>query len=271
MKFMQTLWLGLGLGLMTFGSCRKADQDWSYGTDNALGEVMFGDVFGQINKTSESDGNLRNGCTTITFSAPLGQFPNTVTIDFGQGCLGSDNRLRKGKLIATYTGRWRQSGTVITVVPDGYYVNNNKVEGTLTITNLGLTGAGNMHFSYVVTNGKVTDTTGKIIEWNRNTVHEWVAGSTTSYDTHGEAGVLDDVWHITGTGSGVTRNGNAYTAEITRKVVLVLNCQWFYTDGRIDVLPAGANTTRYIDFGTGTCDNKVTVGAGNYSTEIVLQ
>lgn len=264
----------LGLALLAFSACKKETQDASYSTDNALAEAAFGDIYSQINQTAESDGNLRNGCTTITIDTTSPNwFPATVTLDFGAGCLGTDNRVRSGKLIAVFSGRWRDVGTTITVTPDNYRTNGSLVEGQLTLTNLGPSGNTNPRIGYVVVNGKVTDASGDVIEWERNNVYEWVAGSTTSYATNGEAGVLDDVWHITGTGSGVTRNGNAYTAEITETVEFAVGCQWRYTDGRIEILPdgLGASQMRFMDFGDGTCDNKLTVGVGTYSYEVILQ
>lgn len=261
----------LGVGAMAFSACKKEATDWSYGTDNSTAEALYGDVYGQISNTSESDGNLRNGCLTITFASTPGEFPNTVTLDFGTtGCLGDDFRTRKGKIHIHYTGRWRTAGTVVTATLENYEVNGYKIEGVHTITNNGQNGAGHITYTSTVTDGAVTDLSGATATWNRTTVHEWAAGQNTSFITDGAAGVLDDVWHITGSGDGVTRNGNAYTAEITETIVHELDCRW-YTAGRVDVTPAGGGVVRAVDFGDGTtCDSKVTVYYGNYSQEVDL-
>jgi hypothetical protein len=67
----------------------------------------------------------------------------------------------------------------------------------------------------------------------------------------------DDVYEINGSGSGINRNGVAYTSTITYPLRAQVGCNWIVS-GRITVEPEGY-ATRYINFGLGECDSGFTV------------
>jgi len=176
--------------------------------------------------------------------------PKTVLIDFGNDeCIGNDGRIRKGKLNITYTGRYREEGTVITITPENYTVNGNLVQGQKTITNLGLNSNGQLHFAIAV-NGSVTAPGAWTISWMANRTRTWVEGQSTTI-------LSDDVYEITGSCSGVNRNGVSYTSSITQALRAKLNCAWLVS-GSITLQPQD-HETRYIDFGNGACDSRFTV------------
>ena len=68
---------------------------------------------------------------------------------------------------------------------------------------------------------------------------------------------MDDVYEITGNGSGVNRNGISYTTTITQALRAKLNCAWLVS-GSITLQPQDYEA-RYIDFGNGACDDDFTV------------
>jgi hypothetical protein len=70
--------------------------------------------------------------------------------------------------------------------------------------------------------------------------------------------VLDDVYEITGSTTGVNRNGISYVAQIITKLRVELACEWRIVSGVIEVTPEG-KSVRKIDFGSGACDRLVTV------------
>ena len=65
---------------------------------------------------------------------------DTIIVDFGDGypddCL-KYGKERRGKIIITYTGKYRDSLSVITTTFDQYYVNNNWIQGERIVTNNG--------------------------------------------------------------------------------------------------------------------------------------
>ena len=75
---------------------------------------------------------------------------DTIIVDFGDGypddCL-SYGKERRGKVIITYTGKYRDSLSVITTTFDQYYVNNNWIQGERIVTNNGRNSNGNVTFT----------------------------------------------------------------------------------------------------------------------------
>jgi hypothetical protein len=123
-------------------SCRKEKRDTlgsSISTDNNTAENLFSDMFKVVDEVSLNTAGIREdliGCID-TIIVDTTSNPKTVLIDFGNNdCTGNDGRVRKGKLNITYTGRYREEGTVITITPENYTVNGHLVQGQKTITNL---------------------------------------------------------------------------------------------------------------------------------------
>ena len=167
-KINLTMWLAAFavLGTLTFTSCKKeisASTDNSTPaevaatvnatTEDAQTEEQFDDVFNITASISTEDAgedlgmgtNVSAGlgepgvrltpttprCYTITVvPRQPGVFPKTVTIDFGNGCLGRDGKFRKGKIVTIYTNRMLVPGAKISTTFVGYYVDSFNIEGT---------------------------------------------------------------------------------------------------------------------------------------------
>jgi hypothetical protein len=237
-------------------SCRKDKRDTlgsSISTDNNTAENLFSDMFKVVDEVSMNTQGIREdilGCVD-TVIVDTTSNPKTVLIDFGDNnCTSNDGRVRKGKLHITYTGRYREIGTLITITPENYTVNDHRIEGQKTIENLGLNSNNQLHFA-ITANGTVTAPGNAwTISWNANRTRTWVEGQSTTT-------IWDDVYEISGGGSGVNRNGVSYSSTITQPLRAELGCAWLVS-GKITIEPEDY-ATRYIDFGDGTCDSGFTV------------
>ena len=191
----------------------------------------------------------------------------TITIDFGtEPCLCAewDTRYREGKIIATWSGGYRDSSTVITIITQDYFQGDlpsqmNKFEYSKTVTNMGHNVNGNLHYAVNVSQTLITLYNNETITWTSQRDREWTAGDTTLL-------IFDDVYSITGSATGVDRNGDPFTANITTALIVKLNCPWI-TQGTIEIA-AGANPTVTLYYGDGTCDNDATVSV-NGNTFII--
>lgn len=248
-----------------FTACRKdkdddLDLDYTSANDNAKADDAFSDIMSQVDK-AVTDNGLRDLCdATVTFDTT--STPRTITLDFGTvNCTAPNGRLRRGRILVAYTGRYRDQGTVITITPENYYVNNNLVLGTKTVTNMGPDANGNLYFTVVV-NGSLTAGDGS---WTAThtaaRTRTWVAGSNTPDWS-------DDVYLITGGGSGVNRNGVAYTVSITNALRVAMNCA-FITQGTVQITPTG-RPARTIDYGNGTCDGTFTVTVNGQTFTVTI-
>lgn len=274
----------LSLGCMallmafTFISCKKdsrpeVDSDnMESAENNALAEANYNDVtilldaaasFGtNMSFRTTEEQSIVSGCVTVSIDTV--SVPRNITIDFGTAnCLNIDGRNRRGKIIASYTGRYKDSGTVINISFDNYFVNDHQIKGTKTITNKGKNQAGSIVYLVAVNGQLVKPANGGTITWISTRTREWTAGYNTPLN------ILDDAYSITGTANGTNASGHAYAITITSPLVRKMSCRWFES-GQVTVVPEGMNGI-VLDYGSTGCDANATIMINNKSYAIVLQ
>lgn len=282
-KLIRTLMILMIVSGMAMFSCKKDDtnngdpKDQRAALDNSIAENAWNDIFKQVDNTSKSyaqcGGKIMDldsgGCATVTITPfDFTTWPKTVTIDFGStNCLGQDGNYRRGKIVYVLTGRWEDSLTVVTINPDNYYVNDYKVEGTKTVTNKGhigtMNGTHNLVYTDVVTNGKITAPDGAFSTWEANHTIEWTEGENTGWPY-----VMDDVFFVSGSNSGVDASGKSYTIVITSPLKFANACRWV-EQGTVELTPEDMDTFT-VDFGGGNCDNQATVTINGYTYVIIM-
>ncbi len=274
---------------MIFASCKKDSNsggsannstDLEIAQDNTLSESTYNDVTTMVDQAALSGGvsivpssmesgqssqntsTLLSACASLTIDTV--NSPHSITIDFGTtNCLCIDTRNRRGKIIATWTGQYRDAGTVVSVTFDNYAVNDNQISGTKTVTNMGLNGAGNLVYQIVVNGQIIKANNGGTITWASTRQREWTAGASTPLN------LLDDTYSITGNANGTDTAGTTYAIAIQQPLVRKMNCFWFES-GVISVTPAG-KAVRTLDYGSSGCDAKATLTILGISYPIVLQ
>ncbi len=176
-------------------------------------------------------------------------FPKTVTIDFGNGCLGRDGKLRKGKIVSIYTSPMAVPGAKVSTTFVGYYVDSLNIEGTHITEN---TSTSNMQGWKV----KVID--GKITNFNSNRWRKWNSVKDVLQITgNGTPNLpLDDIYKIDGAATGSNSAGHSWSSIITESLIKKFVCPWIVKgkvrlnrDGRIALL----------DYGDGNCDNQAII------------
>jgi hypothetical protein len=261
MKKTTTIIAGIAFILLTglvVSGCRKNDRDKDTETtsarDNAIAENAFAGIFKAIGEFTDSTSLLRAaGCATYTVdSVGTTSWPKTLTINYGTvNCACADGNLRRGKIIASFSGRYRDSLTVITISTINYYHNNSLVQaGTHTITNNGHNAADNLSYTIYVQNASIASPNGNIT-WNSSRTREWIAGDSTITDP------MDDVYSIVGTANGTSSNGNGFNVVVYNPLIVAMNCPYI-KGGALSLSPFNLST-RYVDFGSGTCDNTVII------------
>lgn len=260
--------------LVMTGCQKKNDiqlEDTTVSQDDAYAEATFDNVSDIANEAYDlkTDGNLKStdgnrmflsDCATITLDT-IG-FPCTLTIDFGEtNCLCNDGKYRRGKILVSFTGRYRDPGTVITHSFENYYVNDNSVEGTKVVTNMGQNENGNLYYTIEVVGVIQRVGDNSTFSWNSSRVREWIQGS----DTRNR---WDDIYLITGTAHGVRPNGLTWEKEITNALRVELACR-FIVSGTMEIRPED-RPVRVLDFGDGECDNIATVTVNGVTYTIHL-
>lgn len=243
-----------------FTSCKREnlDDNMRSAEDNALVEVNFSDAQSIADEAaagnmssykSENVDGILSTCATITHDTLSD--PRVLTIDFGDlNCTCNDGRQRRGKIIVTYTGQYREPGHIHTITFDNYFVNDNQVLGTKTVINNGYNNDGNLYYSIEVDGSIIRANDEGTITFVSSREREWIEGESTPER-------VDDVYLVTGTASGTNSEGGSFTATITSALRRTVACHQFVS-GTAEVTPAN-RPTRYIDFGDGSCDNQATV------------
>lgn len=281
------------LVLMTIGlsSCFKErennkNKDINYQTlaeDAAISDKLSEDLFKVVDEESKNGDfsnevgktgivqykSVQDTCAVVTINTNNGNFPMTLTIDFGSGCTDAYGVVRKGKVIAEYTDGYRNAGAQVNVSVDNYYVNNYKIEGTKTITNDGRNGNGNLSFSVEDNNVRFIKPDGGVITWESQRVNEWTEGENTTFWTNGLSGICDDTYLITGWAEGTTSDGQDYRLDVVDPLQKEVCCVWV-NKGSIKYTVNNQELAT-LNYGDGTCDYNANLSYNGNTYVIIIQ
>jgi hypothetical protein len=270
----------LALTLLSFISCTKDSAKMDATTvnlvdDDVVSNVAFDDITNTVDyatqmlETAIDLGNLKSAeilsdsCPAVTLSSlDLVTWPKTITIDYGTGCTGFYGSTRSGKIIITISDRHDVVNSMRTIAFENYYYNGVKVEGTAEFKNLGPNNNQNIVISAKLIDGKLTLPDSRYIEHSFDHQREWIQG----WDTKN---IWDDECLITGTATGRTIEGVAYTNTITTGLSWKRVCE-FLVSGIIKIEREGIDPV-FLDFGNGECDNKATLTKGDLTVDILLK
>lgn len=237
--------------VLVLTSCKKSNDDPATDESGAAQSTAMSE---KISEEISDEAAYRmatpgTGCPVISFSAPEGTFPNTMTIDFGTGCTGLHGHVKAGKIIVEMSDQLMNAGAVHIISLDGFSVDGMPVEGVKTVTHMGPNDAGQPYFTIHVEGAKITFSDGTSHSWEADRIRTFVSG----YDTED---VWDDVFEITGGENGINRRGQTVTSTITVPVVHRRDCAWPVSGVRTVVCDS---KTRTLDFGDGSCDDIATI------------
>lgn len=232
-------------------------------TENASIQAAFADAFQQVDLVLMQNGlRLTHSSVIITITPnDLTSYPKDVVIDYGTSNTGSDGVVRSGQILAHLTAPYIDSGSVTTISFNNYYVNNRLITGTETITNSGRNSAGNYMFDVVILNGNLYSPDGVTV-YNSHQQREWIEGDNTLLD------LFDDVYLITGNGSGITTDHSNYTFIITQPLRATIACAWVES-GKLDITELNIPVIT-LDYGDGNCDDQAIATCGGYTYNITM-
>jgi hypothetical protein len=260
--------------------CKKEEQDndTSASNDNAFAEATFSDVTNISDEAGVSGtlSNYRNGpaaadgllssCATVTFDSINSADQDTIHINFGTvNCTGNDGRNRRGEILVYYSGAYRDSASVHTITFNNYFVNDNQVLGTKTVTNMGHNSSGNLVYDLTINGTIHLANNAGTINWISQRQREWLQGESTAIWS-------DDMYAVTGSASGTSSNGHTFTANITSPLIrnMALGCRRHFVQGTFELTPDNL-PERTIDFGSGACDDVATVTIDNHTYTVHLR
>jgi hypothetical protein len=278
-KVILGLMLGAVAAIVLIPSCSKEDSgsissnDIVAAQDEAYADALYEEVdnmvvsnittldinhFSMMALKSASD---EDECVSISVDHPDSTwFPKVITLDYGTGCtkvFRDDTITWRGQIIITLTDRWFVQGAEHIVTFNNFYINDVKIEGTRTITNMGLNAKNHLELKIVLENGKITFNDTASMTRNATHVREWIHSFNP----------LNDTILITGSASGTNVKGENYERLITEPLVMV-HCQdyfwrWVIVAGKVQITNSVTGITNVEYTGTG-CEATITIGKNGY-------
>lgn len=256
------------LFLFTLASCDKDDSATPQYQEES---VMLAEDLSSTDYLVESTEELSDeiidfrsfegNCPTVTSSAPLGTFPNTVTFDFGDGCTGPKGHIHSGVILVVQSAPIHEDGATRVTTFDQYFVDGVQMLGTISLTNLGEDTEGNKSFSRTVSEAQLIFPDQTTVNWNSSYTRTQIAGGNTN-------SFMDDVFAISGSASGVNRAGLAFSSVITEDLIKARNCRWV-SEGIVEL--SYANGTRSINYGVPNtnCNDIAELTLANGQTRLI--
>jgi hypothetical protein len=203
---------------------------------------------------ASTGGRVPTTCATVTKDTEA----KTITIDFGEGCVGPYGRERKGKIIISYSGAVGDSLANRIITFDGYFVNNKAITGTIELRDIAINEAGNLQSTKRLVDLKITFPNGEYVVFNGSRTRELISGYAD--DDHS-----NNIYRITGSVSGQSTTGRSFTQEITTPIISDWSCaaqgNFARVSGVVELTTLGGygSRKRVVDYGDGQCDNIITV------------
>jgi hypothetical protein len=198
----------------------------------------------QLQETGQVE--VRTDCPEISFTSPQGTYPNTITIDFGDGCEGPNGRVRSGMIIIDISAPIKELGaTRVTTLVD-FAIDQLQFEGTKSLTNTNVDDEGNITLIRELSGGMISYPNGSSASLDATHVLTQTEGGDTNQK-------YDDVVEITGSSYGTNRNGVEYTVTITEALVKERPCR-FLVSGIKEISISGHDGVRTLNYGNGNCD-----------------
>lgn len=185
----------------------------------------------------------------------------TLTVDFGtSGCADQKGNVRKGKLIFTYNGDRFTPGATIVTTTENYSINDVKLEGTRTLTNLTESTAEAPKLNVTLANGKATFSDGRIAERESNITWSWIRAANPVEDQL--------IIHQNSTANGKTGSGKQYVVTLQEQLIYQRFCgiavsgiKHYEINGEREII---------IDYGDGECDRSIDVTVGGKTRTITF-
>ena len=286
-KFLVLSTIAITMAIFVFTACKKNTTDATdtgFSSDLASTEKAYEDAQTVSDQAYSvgAGGTLSNFRTTSTTGAPCAQISrdssataDSLIVDFGTvNCLCNDGNYRRGKIIVIKTGGgYLTTGAVRTITFSNYYVNDNQVTGTRTVTNMGLNASNQPYYEVVVNGSIILANNAGTISYTADRKRTWINGFNTPLNLSDDQYQLED---MNGTPSVLTRaNGSTVSNLITSPVMVDVSCRWKFVQGTVQhtITNATSTATRtaILDYGSGTCDAFATLTYNGHTYNITIK
>jgi hypothetical protein len=197
---------------------------------------------------------------TVILETTDGDFPKTITLDYGEGTELNNGTVISGQIIIVVSAPPRTDGATREVTFNDFYVDSVNIAGT---RNISFSANDEEGITFTVVGDLVfTFTDGTYIERHAEKIRKLVEGYATFFDHS------DDVLHITGYTSAVSSEGYSFSKTIIEPLVRLGTCRYIVSG--IVVMEKNDEVFAELDFGDGTCDDIATIVKDGEERQITL-
>lgn len=277
--------IAISFSLINFVSCKNSDE--FTGTDASIAETASDEAqvssvsdqiistadeyvnasdltgFQQVSASQKISGTTATDPVVTIDKTGLTYFPKKISIDFGTtGFTDKHGNVLKGKLNITITNRMTISGSTRTFEFVNFYVNDNSVKGSKSVTFNGEVD-GNRSWS-IVAKDTITRVDGTVVTWNSSRTRTRTSDNGTPYI------YWDDTYTIAGNSNGTNAKGVAYSMVIDDAKPLTIVGGWkYFVSGALTI--STEKRTALLDYGNGTKDAIATVTINGVTKQITLR
>lgn len=190
--------------------------------------------------------NLRykiNHCPTVEIINENGEYPKTISLDYGNGTILSSGKVLSGVILVEISGP-RDSGNYNRLISyldfgvDSLLINGNSEVSFDKSEDVFRTFTSDV--TYTLADNLTIDRT-SIREW------EWLEGMETEMEQN------DDVIQINGHTNATTSSGDVYLKEIVEPIIRSRDCQYI-VQGIVEITLNGELISS-LDYGNGDCNS----------------
>lgn len=253
MKKSRIISLGLlGVLVATFTACSQeettSDVDALELTMEAALESTYENVdqmvevgFEVVDAQMRTDESGLGECAVVTHDSEN----KTITIDFGDGCMGRLGNTVKGIIEIEYNDRAYVTGAYRIITFVDFYFNDIKVEGVRTITNTSASDT-ERQFTVILEDGKLDFGDGLFATREAEWVRTWYMGQ----------GIVT----LSGGAEGININGIDYSVFVNAETPLTFSreCLQRLPVAGVKAMQVGEREAS-VDFGDGECDRIIEI------------
>jgi|GEM_PF-3378687 hypothetical protein len=198
-----------------------------------------------------------NGCVTIVTDTI--DKPNSITYNYGSGCIGNDGKVRSGVVVINYAVQdIRVVNNVISATMQNYSINGTLFNGTISATNTGTNGRGNLVFLETALFTKLAPQQISTDTLNGSFAYEWVAGESSSPEQNLQFSVTGG-WTSTYTAGQM--DSLVITTPLLKNAKTTNACNYYIqgTQYTVTKTPMGEQYSYYDYSNPGSCSGQVAV------------
>ena len=208
---------------------------------NAIGRLFMQQRKGQMWRWSDK---LRYGaqqCPNLNIESEDGDFPKTITLDYGEGTELQNGKVLRGVITIEITAPRISPEYQRNVTYTNFGVDNMVINGTSVVT----VNREEETFRSFENDLEITLEDGTVVTRHSERSWQWIEGMDTQLDQ------TDDVIQINGYAEVSTSAGDEYKKEIIEPLIRSRDCR-FIVQGIVQITLNGEVST--LDYGDGTCD-----------------